>query len=208
MSQRVSKAEGLLDSLPLPILSLILQRCSSATRRSLLQVSRLTRDTVLGDARSLELTLSNSDTPATCKPLARLLGRICSGRSERLALVLDATKMVGDSAQHLLLPSLLHHGLCQRGWQSVREVTVKVGYCVQRLFPLHSAVLTTKEMTTFMSLMQTCRASSALHLHFCWLVPSQHWRGLLLSACHSATWILSISQPAHTSLPWIWPFAT
>jgi hypothetical protein len=128
--QRVSKAEGL-DNLPVPVLSLIFQNCSPATRSSLLQVSRLTRDTVLGDARSIGLKLSNSDTMTARKPLARLLSRVCSAGSQRLALVLDATEVLQDAAQHRLLSSLLHDGIIKRGWQSVKEVTIKVGFCVQ-----------------------------------------------------------------------------
>jgi hypothetical protein len=89
----------------------------------------LTRDAILGDARSAALTLSNSDTPATSsKPLARLLSRICSGRSQRLAVALDATAVLQDPAPHLLLPTLLQYGLLQRGWQAVKEATVKVGF--------------------------------------------------------------------------------
>jgi hypothetical protein len=126
--QRVSKAVWL-DSLPASVLTLIFQECSSATRRSLLQVSRLTRDTVLGDARSAGLKLTSLDTPATCKPLARLLKRVCSAGSQRLALILDGKKVRKESAQHQLLSSLLHHGIIKRGWQSVKEVTVKVGFC-------------------------------------------------------------------------------
>jgi hypothetical protein len=125
--ERISKAKGL-ETLPAPVLSLIFQNCSPATRRSLLQVSRLTRNRVLGDARSVELTLSNSDTPTARKPLARLLSRICCNRTERLALILDATKVQQDSAQHQLLSSLLHDCVIQRGCQSVKEVRVKVGF--------------------------------------------------------------------------------
>jgi hypothetical protein len=134
--QRISNPAVGLDSLPLPALSLIFQNCSSATRRSLLQVSRLSRDIVLCDSRSVNLKLTASDTPAACKPLARLLDRVCSNRSERLTVVLDATEALQKSAQRLLLSRLLHHGLVQRGWQSVKEVTAKVGVvCLSSLPP-------------------------------------------------------------------------
>jgi hypothetical protein len=191
--QRNSTAEGL-DTLPAPVLSLIFQKCSPETRRSLLQVSRFTRDTILCDARSVALTLSNSDTTATSKPLARLLSRLCSGRSQRLAVALDATKVLQDSAQNrLLLCNLLHHGLLQGGWQAVKRATLKV--CDLSSLPF----LELREMTTFI---QTCRASSAAHLQCWWLLPSRHWKALSLSACHSPTWTWSISPPAHNLPPW------
>jgi hypothetical protein len=131
IKQRASKAQGMnhLEILPPAVVALILQQCSGDARKALLRVSRFTRDAVLHAARSVQLDLRDGDAAEARMPLVRFLHRICSADNGRLSLVLDATKVRHQQTHCKLLANLLHYGILQRGWHSVKELTIKVGFC-------------------------------------------------------------------------------
>jgi hypothetical protein len=83
---------------------------------------------VLREARSVRLELQASDAEAgsNLRPLTRLLARACEAAGQ-LSLSLDASKLGHASTQNSnVLADLLAPAKQQGGWDSVKELVLKV----------------------------------------------------------------------------------
>jgi hypothetical protein len=90
-------------------------------RRSLLQTSRWGRDAVLREARSIELSIRDSDV----RPLARLLARACeAAEAGQLSVYLFGSNVPSTSSN--VLADLLAPAQQQGGWSSVKELGLQV----------------------------------------------------------------------------------
>jgi hypothetical protein len=131
-SQSASRQESSpVESLPLTAAALIYQHCDAATRNSLLRTSRWGRELVLREARTIRLTLGDSDTAGARKPLVKLLDRACSaGEDGRLAVCVDAGNVHANSTRSKLLRDLFAPGLERHGWTSVTYLELIVSEAV------------------------------------------------------------------------------
>jgi hypothetical protein len=81
---------------------------------------------VLREARSISLYLEETGTPATRKPLVRLLSRACEGGAGgRLELELNAVALGRDHSSELLAELLLPAHQAP-GWTSVGKLALRV----------------------------------------------------------------------------------
>jgi hypothetical protein len=120
-----------LESLPLTALALIYQHSDASTRSALLRTSKWGRDLVLREAKTIRLTLGNSDTPGGRKPIVRHLNRACNaGEDGRMTLCMDARQVHAQTARNNLLKDLLALGIQQHGWTSVASLMLCVSAVV------------------------------------------------------------------------------
>jgi hypothetical protein len=124
---KTAKGSSLVADLPLTAGALIYEYCDAATRNSLLRVSKWGRDLVLREAKTINVRLGNSDTPAARKPLVRLLSRACSDRGDgRLTLSVHGLLGHNQEPQRNLLKDLLAGGTRHCRWTSVSTLKLCV----------------------------------------------------------------------------------